>query len=255
MKLLAIDIGNTRLKWGLYTKTAIGAPPIAQGAVFLERIEDLSEKDWVNLPEPTHMIGSCVASPAAQKAVDEQLEIWPQIEPHWVKVKEKQCGVTNGYEHPARLGVDRWMALIGARQHLLTKGRSTPAIVVMIGTAVTADALDQDGNFLGGMIMPGHGIMFNALQKGTAGLHVPSGEVVEFPRNTSDALTTGGTYAIVGAIERMAMNLKAHTSQEPQIILTGGAAWKVAPALTHPYVLSESLIFDGILAVAQELWF
>jgi hypothetical protein len=59
--------------------------------------------------------------------------------------------VTNGYDHPGRLGADRWVALIGARQHVLSRGAARPVLVVMVGTAVTIDALDTEGRFLGGL--------------------------------------------------------------------------------------------------------
>ncbi len=83
-------------------------------------------------------------------------------------------------------------------------------VVVLIGTAVTVEAIDTEGKFLGGLILPGHGIMLRALESGTAGLHVPTGEVREFPTNTSDALTSGGTYAIAGAVERMVQHVRSH---------------------------------------------
>ena len=67
-------------------------------------------------------------------------------------------------------------------------------------------------SFLGGFILPGHGIMLRALESGTAGLHVPTGDVREFPTNTSDALTSGGTYAIAGAIERMVQHVRDGTA-------------------------------------------
>ena len=117
--------------------------------------------------------------------------------------RAQQAGVTNGYDHPTRLGADRWVAMIGARWRVLSRGAPRPALVVMVGTAVTVDALDADGRFLGGLILPGFGLMLRALEMGTAGLKVPTGEVVEFPTNTSDALMSGGAYAIAGAVERM----------------------------------------------------
>lgn len=257
MTLLAIDIGNTRLKWALYADTRLNQKPIKQGAVFLEQLASLIEEQWQGIDEPAFIVGSCVASQSIQSSVDEQLaELWGNAPPPlWIKVKQNQCGVTNGYDHPARLGVDRWVALIGAKKYLFEQNYTNlPAIVVMIGTAVTVDAMDSDGNFLGGLIMPGHGIMLNALQKGTAGLHVPTGEVTSFPTNTSDALSTGGTYAIVGAIERMSINLQQRTGQEPKILLTGGAAWKIASSMIKPAELIESLIFDGILSVAEHIY-
>jgi type III pantothenate kinase len=116
---------------------------------------------------------------------------------------------------------------------------------------VTVDALDAQGRFLGGFILPGHGIMLRALESGTAGLHVPTGEVCEFPTNTSDALTSGGTYAIAGAVERMVQHLQRRTGAEPLCIMTGGAGWKMAPSMSVKFELVESLIFDGLLEIAR----
>jgi len=120
-----------------------------------------------------------------------------------------------------------------------------------VGTAVTVEAIDAHGKFLGGQILPGHGIMLRALESGTAGLHVPTGEVKKFPTNTSDALTSGGTYAIAGAVERMVQHVRAHCGAEPKCIMTGGAAWKMAPSMSVPFELVDSLIFDGLLEMAQ----
>jgi type III pantothenate kinase len=127
-------------------------------------------------------------------------------------------------------------------------------VVVMVGTAVTVEAVDVQGRFLGGLILPGHGIMLRALESGTAGLHVPTGEVREFPTNTSDALTSGGTYAIAGAIERMVQHLRRSGGGEPACFVTGGAGWKMAPHLMGSFELVESLIFDGLLDIARQRW-
>jgi type III pantothenate kinase len=124
-------------------------------------------------------------------------------------------------------------------------------VVVMIGTAVTVEAVDVHGKFLGGLILPGHGIMLRALESGTAGLHVPTGEVREFPTNTSDALTSGGTYAIAGAVERMRQHVRAHSGTEPACYMTGGAGWKMAPSMVSPFELVDGLIMDGLLVIAE----
>ena len=170
--------------------------------------------------------------------------------PRWVVSSSLEAGVANGYDQPLRLGSDRWVALIGARARLLAAQIEAPVLVAMVGTAVTVDALDPQGRFLGGFILPGHGIMLKSLEAGTAGLRVPTGEVHEFPTNTSDALTSGGTYAITGAIERMHRQLQARCGLKPRCIVTGGAGWKVAPALGIDYELVETLIFDGLLTIA-----
>jgi len=245
---LAIDIGNTRLKWALYAKPQPGAALKAHGAVFLETIDHLADKEWKRLPAPSSMLGCVVAGEAVKRRVEEQLELW-DIEPRWAVSSEHDGGVTNGYDHPSRLGADRWVALIGARQRVLAAGAARPALVVMVGTAVTVDALDAEGHFLGGLILPGFGLMLRALEMGTAGLKVPTGEVVDFPTNTSDALMSGGAHALAGAIERMQRQLVRRTGRAPMLVMTGGAAVKLAPIVDLPFETVDTLIFDGLLQI------
>jgi type III pantothenate kinase len=250
MTFLALDVGNTRLKWALYDAPRVGAALLASGAQFLENIETLEDGDWAELPSPSWVLGCVVAGDAVKRRVEEQLELW-DVTPHWVVSSNAEAGLTNGYDHPARLGSDRWVAMIGARQRLLAQGRPRPCVVVMVGTAVTVEAIDTEGRFLGGIILPGHGIMLRALESGTAGLHVPTGEVCDFPTNTSDALTSGGTFAIAGAVQRMVENLRRHCGEEPVCFMTGGAGWKMAPSMSTHVELVESLIFDGLLEIAD----
>ena len=249
MSFMAIDVGNTRLKWTLYDQPAPGARMLAQGAEFLEQIDRLGEAVWSQVPEPTTMLGCIVAGQAVKYRVQEQMEQW-SVEPRWVVASDAEAGLVNGYDYPARLGADRWVAMIGARHHMLRRGPPRPILLVMVGTAVTVEAIDQHGRFLGGLILPGHGIMLRALESGTAGLHVPTGDVVEFPTNTSDALTSGGTFAIAGACERLFQHLFKRCAAEPLCLMTGGAGWKMLPAMTRPFELIESMIFDGLLVVA-----
>ncbi|MBH1958261.1 MAG: type III pantothenate kinase [Burkholderiales bacterium] len=249
MTFLALDVGNTRLKWAQYDAPVVGAKLLAHGAVFLENIDRLAENDWQGMPEPSAILGCVVAGDAIKRRLAEQMEIW-EVLPRWVHSSPQEAGLTNGYDHPARLGADRWVAMIGAYHRLLARGIHKPCLVVMVGTAVTVEAIDASGKFLGGIILPGHGIMLRALESGTAGLHVPTGEVRDFPTNTSDALTSGGTFAIAGAVQRMVDNITRHCGEAPECIMTGGAGWKVAPSMTVRCELVESLIFDGLLEIA-----
>jgi type III pantothenate kinase len=251
MPILALDVGNTRLKWSLYAEPRPGAALLAHGAAFLENIDRLAEDDWHALPAPERVIGCAVAGDAVRRRVEEQLEIW-DVPIHWVVSSHAEAGLVNGYDHPSRLGCDRWVAMIGARHRVLAQGPARPIVLAMVGTAVTVEAIDAAGRFIGGMILPGHGIMLKALESGTAGLRVPTGEVKPFPTNTSDALTSGGTYAIAGAIERMVQHVRQLGGAEPACIMTGGAGWKMAPAMSVAFELVETLIFDGLLEIAAE---
>jgi type III pantothenate kinase len=267
--MLAIDVGNSRLKWALYAKAQAQAQTQAEmlssGVCALEHIDGLAEGDWANLRathgQPSRMLGCCVAGDAVRRRVEEQLESL-DVAANWVVSRESECGLRNGYDHPTRLGSDRWVAMIGARHHMLERLQEPkyaattigprPLVVVMVGTAVTVEAIAPDGSFLGGYILPGHGIMLKSLQAGTSGLHVPTGEVKTFPTNTSDALTSGGTYAIAGAIESMYSSLQHHCGIKPWCYMTGGAGWKMRPHIAVPFELIEDLIFEGLLSLEEE---
>jgi type III pantothenate kinase len=254
MTFLAIDVGNTRLKWAFFDSPKPGAAVLTQGAEFLDNIDKLAEGPWNGLPAPRSMLGCVVASDAVKHRVEAQMEIW-DVSPQWVVASGSEAGLTNGYDHPSRLGPDRWVAMIGAWHRMLSMGAPRPIVVAMVGTAVTVEAIDAHGKFLGGYILPGHGIMLRALESGTAGLHVPTGEVRPFPTNTSDALTSGGTYAIAGAMERMVQHLRAHCGTEPWCVMAGGAGWKMAPSMSAPFALVDSLVFDGLVEIAHSRGF
>ncbi|MEX8502924.1 MAG: type III pantothenate kinase [Leptothrix ochracea] len=251
MSFLVIDIGNTRLKWATYSAPDPQATLLRHGAVFLETIDDLSEREWQDLSAPTGVLGCAVAGDNVRRRVEDQLEIW-DLEPHWVASEASAGGVSNGYDHPVRLGSDRWVAMVGARHRLLMRGERCPALVVMVGTAVTVDALDADGHFLGGLILPGFGLMLKALEMGTAGLKVPTGELCHFPTNTSDALMSGGAWAIAGAIDRMYAHVQTRCGQAPALFMSGGAAVKLAPMTGLPFEMVDTLIFEGLLKLASE---
>jgi type III pantothenate kinase len=255
MSFLVIDIGNTRLKWGLYASSAPGAELLGHGAVVLEDIDFLWELHWKNLMQhPTAMLGCVVAGEAIKRRVEEQLiEGWGLM-PRWLASSRQAAGVINGYEHPQRLGSDRWAAIIGARQRALQVDAldPPPVLAVMVGTAVTVDAVDAQGRFLGGLILPGFGLMYRALESGTAGLKVPTGEVHDFPTNTSDALMSGGTDAIAGAIERSLRRLRVHAGREPLLIMSGGAVSRLSHVEELPASVVENLIFEGLLTLAAQ---
>ena len=83
MTFLALDVGNTRLKWAQYDSVVAGAKPSAQGAVFLENIDKLAEGDWSAIPAPTKILGCIVAGDAIKRRVVEQMELW-DVTARWV---------------------------------------------------------------------------------------------------------------------------------------------------------------------------
>src|SRR5213595_3588209 len=104
---LVIDLGNSRMKWGLYgTRGWMGA-----GVTPNTEIGTLSLRDWQNLPRPVRVIGVNVAGEAARVRVEAQLVRW-RTTPEWLIAGEAAGGVYNRYARPSQLGADRWAALI-----------------------------------------------------------------------------------------------------------------------------------------------
>ena len=82
-------------------------------------------------------------------------------------------------------------------------------MIASLGTATTIDTLHSDGRFLGGVILPGFDLMKSSLSKAVPSLSVPEGRIVQLPRNTPDAISTGILTAVVGAVRNCAHKLLA----------------------------------------------
>jgi type III pantothenate kinase len=254
MAYLLIDIGNTFLKWGTYSRGTPGVRAlahertIASGRVLLEEISMVT-KEWRRQPLPEAVVISNVAGTAVVNPVLRALEVWPDApEAHWIVSRAEQCGVKNGYLNPAALGCDRWAALIGARALLGERA----ALVVVCGTATTMDLLTADGHFLGGGIMPGLGLMVRALHQNTATLPDAQGDYVDYPRQTVDAIASGCMHAQAGAVERLFFLHKRH-HPDLRCILSGGAARTLGPRLTIDFTYHEHLVLEGLYQIAASL--
>ena len=140
--VLAIDCGNSRLKWGVCAPDQESAEGVmvwlAQGSMEVSGIARLADL-WTFQAEPDAIVISNVAGPGIAELITRGLAHWSAV-PQWIRSREAQCGVINGYADPSRLGVDRWAALVGARA--LNPG---DCLVVMAGTATTVDVLTREG--------------------------------------------------------------------------------------------------------------
>ena len=246
--ILVIDVGNSRMKWGLRGTRGW----LVQGTTSNSEIGALSVRDWHNLPRPARAIGVNVAGEAPRVRVEGQLTRW-RVTPEWLVASEHACGVTNRYARPAQLGADRWASLVAARRRSTATDLFPPAcVVVNAGTAVTIDALDVDGVFHGGLIMPGMRLMLQALAENTAGLKATPGEFRVFPDNTADALYSGAMRAVCGAIELMREQIDTNPAHV-RCYLAGGAAREIAQHLNPPVEIVEDLVLEGVLALAGEI--
>ncbi len=232
--ILCLDAGNTRLKYGLFD----GSSWNLQGVLDYPAFDDLIPR----LPAKPARIVACNVAGEIVRLRIETLAEESGIALIWLTSSAAACGVSNGYDNPQQLGADRWAALIGARA--LHAG---PCLVVMAGTATTIDALDDNGLFCGGLILPGLSLMRAALARNTADLPHAAGQFKARPTNTDDAIVSGALHATLGAIERLRDTL----DQDVLCLLSGGAAAELAAHFGGPYRLIDNLVLEGLARYSE----
>ncbi len=252
--LLLVDAGNTRIKWALVDCSSGRQAPgswHAAGSVAQDEVVQLRQV-WNDFN-----ISCVLLSNVAGVGLREELEQTvlhvadgKPIALEWFVSTPAAGGVRNHYLNPAQLGSDRFAAAIGA--HALFPNR--PLVVATCGTATTIDAVNGDGAFVGGMILPGLGLMASALAKNTAqlpevALHARSTQ--PFADNTDAAIVSGCLAAQAGAIERAVKAQEdAHPKEGLYCILAGGAADLIAPHLSIAYKRVDNLVLIGLHVVA-----
>lgn len=240
--LLLVDIGNSRVKWGW-----AGAGRIEPGEPFATPAAAPVFPDaWMDAPPP----GQIVVANVAGEGVAAALRAWSEgrwrLSPRFVRAEAEGFGVANGYETPGKLGVDRWVALVGAR-----RACAGPVCVADCGTAVTFDALDGAGRHLGGLIAPGLALMRGSLARGTRGLVLAGGEAQDgLARDTAAAIAAGTRQAAAGLVEHAFRAAARELGVAPSLLLTGGDAPDVAAALAVPCEVRPNLVLEGLLAIA-----
>lgn len=236
--ILLIDAGNTLIKWRL-VQAADPRMVVDAGKLEHEQASRFAELRHRH-PQLDRIVASNVAGDDLGARIASALA---PLSVRWLQSSPRYAGVRNLYDAPAQLGADRWAALIGA--HSL---HPHACLVVTAGTATTVDLLAANGDFLGGLILPGIDLMQLALARGTAQLPRAKGRYVPMPRNTEDAIHSGCVQAQVGAVERMFEQI----ANEPEALclLSGGAAACFADMLRMPMKKVDNLVLFGLAAVA-----
>ena len=237
---LLVDAGNTRIKWGLHdgrSWVALDAVPTADAATLSDA--------WTPVIAARQAVASNVAGAGVQAELEKLCKA-ANLALRTIRSQAQQLGVRNGYADPGQLGSDRWAALIAA--HHAERGHK---VVVNAGTALTIDALTDDGHFLGGLIVPGPALMRRSLDRGTAGLRLTEGVFRPFPTSTPDAITSGAIQAAAGAIERICAAMGRRGVAPARIVLSGGAAPEIAGHLPVPHAIHENLVLDGLALIAR----
>ena len=245
---LFFDIGNTRLKWALDLQGSV----VKSGSILYKQ-QSLAALDQLS---EVGQVVSVWASSVASNDVESQIDVWVKekfdLTVDWLSVGEKVCGVKNTYQPLTQLGVDRWAAVLGAKQYLLANDLSgSAAIIIDAGTAVTVDVLTNDFVYQGGAIFPGLNMMHGALIGSTQGIDSSLVDDLVVPgKNTQQCVSGGVYYALFGAIERLVAEMQNRLGSSV-VVLTGGDALLIERYSSLKFIVLPNLVIDGLRCVAE----
>jgi len=254
--VLLLDIGNSRLKWallqGAYRR---GKRFTASGALELDALRSGGAlQRLLRSLGPDLRLQVCnVAGARSQRQLRALARRAGLRAPQFVHSARAAAGVRNAYREPWRLGVDRWVSLIGARFEY--PGQAV--CIVAAGTAVTIDLLDAEGRHRGGTIIPGPQLMIESLLEHTAGIRRRAGRRIWaedyagaraglFGCDTRAALLGGARHAAAALIAQAAGCAQELLGTTPRLLLGGGAAAAIAPLLKLRHQRTQDLALRGL---------
>lgn len=235
--ILEIDWGNTRFKWRLRHESGTLAASGAEGAADRQRQEQV----LAQLARPDEVFVASVRQEPDEQWLMQWVSAHWHLAPCFARPQAELGGVRCGYTEPARLGVDRWLALLAA-----WRAEPRAALVVQAGTALTADLLDDTGTHLGGYIGPGWQLMRHSLLGGTARVESEA----ELPRLSAGPGRDTGA-AVEAALSAMALGLiRSAMERMPgaapsRLILSGGDAEVLHAAYPEAH-LWPNIVLDGL---------
>lgn len=235
------DLGNSRLKFApLHADGSIGAVQAFahDGARF--------EPGW-EMHLPARCGAAWVASVVAPALRDALLDALAArgSRTHLASTQAESGGVSIAYAEPSRLGVDRFLALLGAH----ARDASAASLVVGVGTALTLDLLDG-GRHLGGRIAPSPALMRAALHARAPVLPETGGRYAEFADDTHDALASGCEGAALALVASSLEAAAARTGRVPVLLVHGGGAPSLLPRLPGA-VHAPALVLEGLAQRAR----
>ena len=250
MTTVFIDMGNSRIKWALRRGGTLGR----QRALDYDDDATAAMAQLVaslNRVSAVHVVS--VAGVQRDRLLTRSLRAAGLPAPVFVQSSAAAAGVRNGYRDPWRLGADRWVAAIAGWHEA---GRQCAVAVIDIGTATTVDVVDATGQHEGGLIVPGPGLMVNALLRGTRGIAERAAGTAGkrqrgWARDTANAIDSGALEATAALVERSARLLRKQHGEEAQVYITGGGAAAVLPRVNAPCRHLADLVLRGLVVLAD----
>lgn len=233
--MLQFDLGNSRVKW----RALRGDQQFARGAG--ADVLD-TQPDWRLLsPPPSQVLVASVASTALEQMLAASVRQCFGVTPWFARSSAQVAGLRSSYSEPGRLGVDRWLAMLAARER-----RRERLCVVDAGSALTIDLVAADGRHEGGYILPGATLMERALLQDTQRVRFSEAVSASLAPGSSTAscVHNGIALAEAGAVK---LALERAGAPRPELFLTGGGAAALRHTLAPlPLQWCPDLVFEGL---------
>lgn len=245
--ILLVDIGNSQIKW-----TTIKSKVLADSQHFSRPktgIKAALNKAWKSLEDIEAVFVSNVAGDKIAAQLTEWIDKQWKLTPVFVQSEKRRFGVTNAYEQPETLGVDRWLAIVAGRQH----ARQVTCIIDC-GTAITVDIVTEKGQHQGGLIVPGLSLMKQMLTDNTDALNnvAQESEFNLLATNTHSAIQAGTLYMVTATLENLINDLQQNFTDEIRFLITGGDAEELIPLLPQPLIHEPDLVLKGLAQYARQ---
>ncbi|MBO4733622.1 MAG: type III pantothenate kinase [Clostridia bacterium] len=250
--LLAIDIGNTNITLGVFDEQVLlftgrlatdNKTTSDQYAIDIKNVLELHCCNYGDIEDC--IIASVVptVATAIKKAVSflcniVPLELGPGI----------KTGLNIKIDNPAQLGADLVAGAVGAINEY-----TLPCIVIDMGTATTLSVIDENANYLGGVIAAGVKLTLKALTENTAALPSVS---IKPPKsvigtNTVDCMQSGLVYGTAAMLDGLIEQISARLGTTPTVVATGGLSHEIVCYCRHDIIYNENLLLDGLLEIYE----
>lgn len=249
--MIAIDIGNSRIKWAHYKH---GVRQL--GGVCAYSVAEF-EMCIGGLNIPLHY-GGIFISLVAGDEIKNRLEHWLASqgcsEYEFVVVSAEMAGIKCAYKQPGKLGIDRWLAMIAGYHHE-SRAEGEGLCVLDCGTAITLDYVNAEGRHLGGWIMPGYQTMLHSLASSAAKLEIPErlpADISQLADNTADAITRGTASLLVHGLSTLLAEKSAQLGSRRCCIVTGGDAGWISENLQQSCIYEPELVLQGLERMSRQ---
>jgi type III pantothenate kinase len=255
MNIIAVDIGNTNIRVGLFLddeEKLIESIPGKSRA----KLAKCLKSAWELIP----------VSQSSREGKRDGVIVVSSVKPAWTKLVEGiakseldekpyiigediPLPMSTWVDEPDKVGVDRVVSAAAAYAVV-----EDAIVVVDFGTAVTIDLVDENGIFRGGVICPGFEISAKALKDNTAQLpevkiSKPAGP---YGKNTADAINCGIYYSAIGALQEIIRRYAEEIGKWPQTVITGAAAKVIADDSEFIDNYVPNLVLKGIVLAYQK---